>query len=282
MVDYNSIEFNGYPVHSAEDGIEPAFQRYLPMPTPLDVYNAALMGIPKIFPLTGEPIPVDMAETYLTSAVSHIEADLGCDLSPTVHYHPADYINGLFSNNFTGIILPRWPASKIIQIQMKFPHTTTNTPYQTYTIPAGWVSLRKNKVNVVAAIGAAAVKTDNSGLINTGGILSFWNTFQFTEWQPNIIEVVYESGFESEKIPGFVSQLIKAVASKYMLEDLLPVIAPSNSVSVGLDSVSQSATLALPQLLQARIQFLDKKIKDLSAAFRKLFGKSVAGIYIGT
>ena len=48
---------------------EGAFKRYAPMPGPLEVFNVALFGLPKIAPLTGEHITVDMAEPYLTSSI---------------------------------------------------------------------------------------------------------------------------------------------------------------------------------------------------------------------
>ena len=59
--DYGT-QFQTYPVYSEEMGIEGAVKRFSAMPTPKDVYDYALMGIPKIFPLTKEPIPVEMAQ----------------------------------------------------------------------------------------------------------------------------------------------------------------------------------------------------------------------------
>lgn len=275
-------KYNTYPIFSEEMSIEGAFKRYTPFPQPQDVYAFALMGLPKYFPLTREPIPVSIAEQYLNSAITEIEMELGINLSPVTHYHSEDYIDGMMTSNYTGIRLQRWPATEIISCVLKYPMTNTPTPYQQYTIPPGWIMLRKNRMNVVASVGTVTVQTDNSATVTTGGIFAYISGFTRGAYAPGSIEVVYKAGFEHDRLPSSVADLVKTWAAWRMLGDIIPVMFPQASVSVGIDGVQQSVAFNIAALLTQRATMLEQKKKELAAALVKSFGRTAKMSFIGS
>jgi hypothetical protein len=262
-------------------GYDGAVKRFDTMPTPQTVLDYALMGLPKIFPMTKEPITAAIVEPFLNSAVTEIEMTLGCNISPVQHFHSEDSIDGLFENNYAGIKLPRWPATQLVQFQLKFPHTNTASPYQTYTVPAAWIMLRRNKVNLVASQGALTVNTEQSAAITAGGFFTFATGFSRTGWQPGMVEIVYVAGFEVDRLPSMAADLIKTWAALRFLIDILPVLFPASSVNKAIDSVSQGVTFSIQQSLAQRVQQLEQKKQELSAAFVKSFGKSMKVVFIG-
>ena len=274
--------YHTYPIFSEETSFEGAFKRYTTMPTPQEVYDYALMGIPKIFPLTHEPIPVSIAQDALQSAVVEIEMELGMDISPVVRYHSEDYIDGMFTQNYMGVRLQHFPATKIIMMQMKLPHAQSTAPYQTYTIPSNWIALRKNRVNVMASMGSTTTQANNPGGASANGVFIYTTGFTRGAYHPNIIETVYQSGWDHDKLPSNIADLIKTWAAYRMLPDLVPIIAPNTSVSVSMDSVNQSASNNLAQLLSGRIELLQKKKDELAASVNKNFGRTIKMTTIGS
>jgi hypothetical protein len=240
------------------------------------------MGIPTKFPLTNEPIPVSLAQTALESAVTEIEMELGMDISPVVRYHSEDYIEGMFTNNYMGTRLQHFPATKVIMMQMKLPHVQTTAPYQTYTIPSGWVSLRKNRVNVMASMGSVTSQANNPGGASSNGMFAYTTGFTRGSYHPNLLETVYQSGWDHDKLPSNIADLIKTWAAYRMLPDLIPIIAPNTSVSVSIDSVNQSASNNLAQLLSGRVDLLLKKKEELAASVNKHFGRTIKMTTIGS
>lgn len=273
--------YHTYPVHAMDFTYEGAFKRFTTFPTPQRVYNMALMGLPKYFPLTKEAITVDFATPYLESAITEIEQDLDCNLSEVDHFHSADYIQGMFEKNFSGIRLPRWPATKIISIAYKYPHTNTVDTYQQYNIPSEWVYLNKNNVNIVASMGAVMGYrnvTPNQG----HSVPAYAPAFMRGWWTPGVIEITYTAGFKHDQIPSNVADLITTWAAARMLTDILPALFPSNSVNVSIDGVSQSVGFSMQQTISARLEALEKKKEDLKKSFQKGFSRTMRMVVVGS
>jgi hypothetical protein len=293
-------QYNTYPVFTGDDGLsyEGATKRFKTMPTPEDVFRKAMLGLPKRLPMSNEILVPDDAIPFLEAAITEIEMSMNMNITPVDHYQSFDYIDGMFESNFFGMKMERWPTTKVNYIQLKFPHTQTlsvvpgqdpiqnvppNTPraYQTYTIPPGWVALRRNKVNVVAAFGAVSVHTDTGAIANAGGIFSYITGFGRGSYQPAMIEVSYTAGFEPDKLPSTVYDLIVTLASLRMLEDLFPVLLPYNSVSVSIDGVSQNASINLAQMIMKRIDLLKEQYELKKAAINANFGKTIKLSFLG-
>jgi hypothetical protein len=261
------------------------------------VFRFSLLGLPKTLVLTNEILTPDDCTIYLENAITEIEMGTSMNLSPVDHYESFDYIDGMFTANFFGQKLERWPATKIVRLQLKYPHTSTmsvlpgepnppatpGTPraYQTYTIPPGWILLRRNILNVVAAFGSIGVNTDSSSVATTGGIFSYITGFGRGAYQPGMIEIVYTAGFASDKLPSSVWDLIVTLASWRFLEAIAPTLMPYNSVNISIDGVTQSANMALGQLLLTRIQGLEKQYVSKLAAIRGNFGTNLRIAFMG-
>ena len=276
--------YHGYPVHTQDKMYEGAFKRYSALPTPVDVYNYALLGLPKHLPLTNEMITPEFAAQYLESAVTEIEMSIGCVLSETEFFHSEDYIDGMFTSNFMGINLPKWPATQIDQVVLKYAHT--NTPnsnlYQTYGIPPAWIYLQKNKINIVAAIGAVSVSTNSPSVSSAGGIFTYITGFGRGAYQPGTIQVVYQAGFSPDKFPSSIADLVKTWAAHRFLIDIIPVLFPTSGVSVSVDGISQSVSYSIQAMLSQRVTAMEQKKKELSDSLKKAFSRTIKMSFIGS
>ena len=275
--------YHTYPIFSAEGGFEGAQKRYVPMPTPSDLINFGLKGLPKVYPMTNEPITVEDVERYLTSALTQIEMQLNMDITPVEHFQSFDYVDGMFSSNWTGLKLERFPTFQILNMRLKFSHTQSNDPLQSYEIPAPWVALKRNRINIALNYGTLQVTRGGQGTgLNALGIFNYVYGFARGSYQPSIIEVHYVSGFPADQLPASVADLILTQASIYMLSDIGPLLFPNSSTSVSIDAVSQSAGLPGPSFLTGRIEALRMKRDELEAAIKAHFNKSIKMAFIGS
>jgi len=289
--------YHTYPVFSQEASIEGAVKRFAPMPGPKEVFDYALLGLPKYLPLTQERITPDgfidnagnltsgvAVADFLTSAMVEMEMEMDCNISEVTHIHSEDYIDGMFTNNFQGMRIQRWPATEITQVILKYPHT--NTPdenlFQTYTIPPPWIYLRRNKVNIIAAIGALSIETSNPSAASAGGIFTYITGFNRGAWQPGTIEIVYKAGFDHDKLPAAVADLVKTWAAHRYLNDISAALFPNNSVSTSIDGISQSVGFDIQRLVEGRLEKLAEKKNDLKRAFKKQFGQQIGYSFIGS
>lgn len=274
-------QYHTYPIRANDNTIEGSFKRYRPAPTPKDVFQYALLGMPKILPMTKELMLPELIESTLESAINEIEMNFGCMLSEVTLFHPTDYIDGMFFRQYTGISLPKWPATEIVSVKLKFPHTNTTATYQEYTIPPNWVSLEKNKVNIIASIGAVSTSNKNPVVSTPAGVFSYMTGFHRGAWQPNLVEVSYVAGFKQDKYPAVLADLIRTIAAKNFLADVLPGLFPSQSVNVSVDGISQGVSYSVPQLISGRLEHLKQKQVELGRAFRKEFGRFTTRSYLG-
>src|SRR5690606_28339741 len=130
------------------------------------------------------------------------------------------------------------------------------------TIPKPWVALRRNRVNVIAAYGAVSVQAGDTSVATAGGIFSYITGFGRGAYQPAMIEVSYIAGFENDKLPASVWDLIVTLAALRFLTDIAAPLFPTNSVTVTIDAVSQSASLPGPQLLIQKIDALKEQYQQ--------------------
>lgn len=271
-------ELLAYPVWSRDYHYEGAFKRFTAMPQPADIYNYSLLGLPNLFPLIGEQIPIEYAQQALESAISEIEMGTGMDISPVIHYHSHDYITGLFGANTGGISLFRWPATKILSVSLKYPFASSQ-PYSQYNFPGNWIYLRKNKMNIIASSGSIATSSENGGR-GSVGLFSYF-TGLGSSYSPGLLEVAYQSGFDHDKLPSAVADLIKTWAAHRFLTDVGPLLFPYSNVSVQIDAVSQSVGITLQGVITAKILALEAKKNQLLSAVQNQMKSPIASTFIG-
>jgi hypothetical protein len=289
-----------YPIFSSEDGLgqEGAMKRYKSMPTPADVFKRAMMGIPRFLPLTREELTQDDCEDYLNSALAEIEQSTNIDITPVEHTQHVDYTDGLMEERFFGINLNRWPATKVSRVLLKFPHANTiyvpqnadpvaippgmSKAYQIYEMPSGWMYLNRNKLNISAAYGSITVRTDQGAAISSGGLFTMLTGFNKGAYQPGMIEVVYTAGFENDKLPSNVWDMIVTLAALRFLQDLVPVFMPYTNVNVSIDGVSQGVGVNLYMALIKRIEFMQQQYDQKKASINQHFGRTIKLAFIGS
>lgn len=281
--------YHQYPVFSQDDwatgggvGFEGAQKRFTSFPQPRDVLSSALMGMPKVFPLTNELITPDHIQPYLDSATTELEMSMGIDISPVERDQAFDYIDGMFEGNFTGLKLQGWPATKVIEVQLRFPHAVGSNTYQEYSIPAPWIALRRNRINVLASFGAVSLQTNNANSATAASVFSYITGFTRGAYQPAMISVRYVSGFDNDRLPTVLADLIKTWAGWRFLSDNFSALAPTSGVSVSIDGISQSSNINLGQMLIERIKLLDQKRQQQMNAITKAFGRTIKVGFIGS
>ena len=225
------------------------------MVTPQDVINFGLIGVPKVFPLTNEPINAEYIAQYLQVAIASLEM-MGMLLSPVICHHIDDFTSdGLIGTRFFPTILKKYPVREIESIELLFPNATTKNPTLKYVIPKEWITFENNKVNVIATTGVLSPT-----MVAGSTTVPYLGLFQ-GGYKPSSYRVNYRAGFDQDQLPVLVWQLILDITTFSLLTDLAPLMFPSQGISVGIDSVSQSAQLPGPRIFDSRLKSLREKIE---------------------
>ena len=74
---------------------------------------------------------------------------------------------------------------------------------------------------------------------------------------PGGVRVQYTAGFEENKVPIALIELIENMAAYKLLTFVGPLIFPYNSVGISIDGTSQSVSTPGPQFLAQRIKDLE-------------------------
>jgi hypothetical protein len=90
---------------------------------------------------------------------------------------------------------------------------------------------------------------------------------------PGAVRVKYQAGFEQDKIPAAIVELIENLAAHKLLTFIGPLIFPHTSVGVSMDGVSQSVGTPGPQFLAARIKDLADIIQTQKDTIKSYYQK---------
>lgn len=270
---------NQYPVGAKDlEGREGAHKRFVPLPSVQDLRDVALIGLKRLSPEGYAEITDSFLEHYLLAAMSELEMKYNMCLTPTEFFEAFDYVDGMFSANFLPMKLKWWPSTAVLYVQLKFSHAMSSNNIITYEIPPGWVALQSSgKVNVLADFGVVGVvqKTGDGAIF--GGLLSFLRG----PYRPASLEIRYRAGFDNDQVPAALADLVLTLASLRLLADIGPILFPYTSTSVSIDGVTQSTGLPGPSFLMQRIQLLQVKFKQVLAAVRAQYGKTIMTTFIG-
>jgi hypothetical protein len=99
-----------------------------------------------------------------------------------------------------------------------------------------------------------------------------FNSQAISYW-PGAIHIVYQAGFEKDKVPGLLSSLIENMAAFKFLSSMGPILFPHNSVSIGIDGTSQSVGTLGPAYLQLRLKDLQDMIEKQMDVARGYYQK---------
>lgn len=271
---------NPYPrlsdVQENNQEIEGSFVRFKPMVTPQNVIDFGLMGVPKTFPMTGEPMTVEYIANHLEAAIAEIEMT-GLMLSPVIFHHLDDYQEGnsLYGQRFFPILLKKYPVRNIESIELTFPNATTDKPSLIYRIPDDWITWDQTKVNVVATTGVI-----NPTIQQGSASLPYINLFH-ANYRPTAFRVNFRAGFDQDKLPVIVWRLIIDKATYSILSEIGPLLFPSTGISVGIDAVSQSAQLPGYRIFEARLKDLASRIEKNRQLIAGYYGNQMTIEFAG-
>ena len=243
-----------YPVW-AKDGedVTGKFERYKPLPTPANLKSRALFGIPLASALTGETVSDDTITHYIDAAISELEHELDLYITPVTFEEKHDYSKHEFTWSYNFLKLNHPNVICVESVELSF--SNTESP-GFVDFPLEFVHLQPQEgiIQLVPAFGTSL----------SGFLLSAFSGTQFHALRaiglhnfPGGVRVKYQSGFETDKIPAAVGDLIENIAAYKLLTFIGPLIFPHTSVGVSMDGVSQSVGTAGPQFLANRIKDLE-------------------------
>jgi hypothetical protein len=276
-----NVQHQPYPEHTESEvtnksvlELDSGFLRFKTYPTPQDILDFGLKGIPKRFFLTGEEITADYIEPFLASAIAEIEM-VGLTISPVIKTHNEDFHDQQFTKNYLPIVVPACPILDVEAINLIYPHVNSDQPMHTFQIPKGWITWDKNKINVIASTGVLAPTMLNQ---TSSPILAIWTS---AVYKPNTIACVYQAGFPPDKLPYNLWKLIIDKTVFSLLIDIGPLLLPMQSMAVGIDGVSQSASTPGIAFLDMRMKNLQKQIDKSTRQILGYYGIGLKISFIG-
>lgn len=247
--------------------------RFANMPTPADMRKRSLFGIPLKSQFTGELVEDATLQFYIDAAISELEHTLDLYISPILFDERHDYSRHSQLWSFGYLKVDHSPVNTVKKFELTFNNGMAQTP-PLVDIPLEFIHTQplEGTIQMVPAQGVTI-----SGLvisIYSGLGYHALNSQAITSW-PGAVHVIYEAGFQNDKVPALLASLIENLAAIKFLSTLGPVIFPHNSVSIGIDGTSQSVSTMGPGFFQNRMkelqEIVDKQIDTAKGYYNKRF-----------
>lgn len=244
-----------FPLRSVEE-LQPGVTRFCPLPTAADIRAHKLFGIPLKSSLTNEEIQDSTIDYYIKSAVSEIEHTLDMNITPVRYTEKHDYrrFNFVWSHAYLKLDHPN--ILNIEKFELSFSNDQDVRGFVDFPLEHVHVMPQEGVVQLVPAFGTSL----------SGFLLSAFSGTQFHALRatgmndfPGGIRVTYTSGFDFDKIPAVICELIETIAAIKVLSILGPVLFPQTSISIGIDGTSQSTGGFGPKHLNDRLEQLEKE-----------------------
>jgi len=240
------------------------FERYKDIPSPDQLKNGALFGIPLKSQLTGQEVSDEMIKNYIDSSVSEIEHELDLYITPVEFVEKHDYKKHEFTWNYNYLKLNHPNVISVSKVELSF----SNTEEQ------GFVDFPLEHVHVMPQEGVMQL-VPAFGTSLSGFLLSAFSGTQFHALRaiglnefPGGVRVTYKSGFEEGKIPAAITELVGNMAAYKLLTFVGPLLFPYNSIGISIDGTSQSVSSPGPQFLAQRIKDLESIIEKQKDAIK--------------
>jgi hypothetical protein len=259
-----------FPVRSTEE-LQPAVERFGSIPTAQDVKNRYLFGIPLTSALTGQTLPDSAIDFWIKSSISELEHILDIYITPVKFREKHDYNRSDFTWNFNFMKLNHKPILNVEKLELSFTNDEQVPGFVNFPLEHVHVMGQEGTIQLVPAFG-----TTLSGFLLSAFSGSQFHALRATGMMnfPGGIRVEYTAGFEQDKIPYIISELIGVMAALKVLYLLGPLLFPHNSVSVSIDSVSQSTGTMGPKFFLDFINQLDKERERLLETVKSYYQKN--------
>jgi len=264
----NSTKVNNastYPVKAIDAG---SFKRIEPMLTAELLVSRFLKGIPLISPLTQEPITNEDLADFIIRAANSLEVDANLSVAPVQSKIRLPFAMDLYTE-FMYLELPNKPILSIDRLGI-----VTSNGISIYQVPADWIdtaNFADGRVNVIPL--SPALGTFVTPSAQAGG--AFLVLIGYRSNMPAYWEVQYTSGFSFDsKIPMILNEAIGRKAAILLFNLLIPQFQFS-SFSLGLDGVSQSQTIAAPQLYAMIRDLYIKEYDDIVTNLKHKYNQTM-------
>jgi hypothetical protein len=178
---------------------------------------------------------------------------------------------------FNPFTLNNFPVLEIESIKLVFPNAATETPYAEYLIPPEWYFFDGTRVSIVATSGS--IFPTFNGYQGQNPIPL--TLFGAQTYRPGTWRVTYLCGFEADKIPTLIYNLIIDKATVSLLNDLGPLMFSVNSYTTGVDQLTQGVTMPGPKIFESRIAMLEKRIRKNFVAAQGYYGCAIKMQFAG-
>lgn len=245
-------------------GLEPGFTRLEPLITVQGLQDTYLFGIPLASVLTRAKMKTEAIQTFITRAISKAEHVVKIPISPVKFQEFHDY--NLFDyQKWDFVQLNHWPILQVESFRGQYPFTD-----QFIEFPTDWISCYNEfgYIQLVPKNGSFSqflITRDASLLpLILGGRM---------RW-PQLWEITYTAGFEQDKIPGIINDLIGTYAAIEVLR-LVNRVLFVGSHGISIDGVSQSMGLPSPGWLAGEIKSMEEKAKELADTIKRFYNKQI-------
>ncbi len=242
----------------------PGFLRYETLLTVDELKRRYLYGV-SFIDRSGNEIDPVVFEDSITEAISEIEHELNLTITPTKYTEYKDYdINDY--RNFSFLQLDHRPTISVDTVSLQLIKGENLVSF-----PPEWIRLYNagSQVQITPTSGSVS-----GFIIGNSGYLPV--IYGVTRNFPQMIEVVYNAGFEQDKIPKIINTLIGLYASiplLIMAGDLV-LGAGIASETISLDGLSQSVSgtnNGKYNAYGARITSYQDRIKKLADVVEKYY-----------
>ena len=253
------------PFPSANVDQDPGVNRYVSIPTPSDLRDRTLFGIPLKSALTGQELNDDAIQNFIDQSISELEHTLDLYITPVTFQEQQDYDRQLQFWSFGYVKVNHPNILSVNSFALSFNNGNSGPPLVNIPLEFLHVQPMEQTIQLVPAIGV----TISGMLISIYSGLGFhaFNTQTISQW-PGAFHINYTCGFENGKVPAVITGLIENMAAYRVLSMFGPLIFPQNSVSVSTDGVSQSTGTMGPMFLRQRLAELDQIIKQQTDAVK--------------
>jgi len=256
-----------FPVWSTDQ--QSGVTRYSPLPTPTEMKETSLFGIPLKSSMTGQELSDNAIQKYINDAISELEHELDMYILPVTFSERYDYDRHAFTWNYNYLKLNHGNVNHVSKVQLSFSNNIEDDEqskvFVDFPLEHVHVMHQEGTVQLVPAFGTSL----------SGFLLSAFSGAQYHALRqaainnfPGAMRIEYECGFKEGKSPALISALIERIAAYKLLSAMGPVLFPASSTSIGIDGTSQSVSTLGPNFLKTRLDDLEKMIHNEKEAVK--------------
>jgi hypothetical protein len=264
-------QVEGFPYRASEQ-FEPTVERYAPIPTICDIKDNKLFGIPLKSALTGQELKDSTIQSYINAAISEIEHMLDMYITPVKFRETHDYDRSRFTWGYNYLKLDHPNILNVSKVELSFTNDPNIPGFVDFPLESVYVRPQEGVIQLVPAFGTSL----------SGFLLSAYSGTQFNALRatglthfPGGLRIEYTAGFDFDKVPASICQLIEIIAAVNVLSTIGPILFPQTSISIGIDGASQSTSGFGPKYLNDRIDQLkqerDRQIDIVKGYYQRRF-----------